>query len=72
MTDTNLTLLPLSKVTFRVGYSQNVFEGPSLSPSGYQVAGSYDLLLQEYQRNSTDDWTGIGRVEARIADPVDL
>ncbi|MFY9904532.1 MAG: hypothetical protein WAK62_05265, partial [Terriglobales bacterium] len=58
MTDTKLTLLPLSKVTFRVGYSQNVFEGPSLTPSGYQVAGAYDLLLQEYQRNSTDDWTG--------------
>ncbi len=58
MTDTKLTLLPLSKVTFRVGYSQNVFQGPSQSPSGYQVAGSYDLLLQEYQRNSTDDWTG--------------
>ena len=58
MTDTNLTLLPLSKVTFRAGYSQNVFQGPSLTPSGYQVAGSYDLLLQEYQRNSTDDWTG--------------
>jgi hypothetical protein len=58
MTDTNLTLLPLSKVTFRAGYSQNVFEGPSLSPSGYQVAGAYDVLLQEYQRNSTDDWTG--------------
>jgi hypothetical protein len=58
MTDTKLTLLPLSKVTFRVGYSQNVFQGPSLTPSGYQVASSYDLLLQEYQRNSTDDWTG--------------
>ena len=58
MTDTKLTLLPLSKVTFRAGYSKNVFQGPSLSPSGYQVAGSYDLLLQEYQRNSTDDWTG--------------
>ncbi len=58
MTDTNLTLLPLSKVTFRVGYSQNVMQGPSLSPSGYQFAGSYDVLLQEYQRNSTDDWTG--------------
>ncbi|MGB9360034.1 MAG: hypothetical protein WCA99_00420, partial [Candidatus Sulfotelmatobacter sp.] len=58
MTDTNLTVLPLSKVTFRVGYSQNVFQGPSLTPSGYQVAGAYDLLLQEYQRNSTDDWTG--------------
>ena len=58
MTDTKLTLFPLSKVTFRVGYSQNVFQGPSLSPSGYQVASSYDVLLQEYQRNSTDDWTG--------------
>jgi hypothetical protein len=58
MTDTNLTLLPLSKVTFRVGYSQNVFQGPSLTPSGYQFAGAYDVLLQEYQRNSTDDWTG--------------
>jgi hypothetical protein len=58
MTDTKLTLLPLSKVTFRAGYSQNVFQGPSLTPSGYQVASSYDVLLQEYQRNSTDDWTG--------------
>jgi hypothetical protein len=58
MTDTKLTLLPLSKVTFRVGYSQNVFQGPSLSPSGYFVGGYDDLLLREYQRNSTDDWTG--------------
>ena len=58
MTDTRLTLLPLSKVTFRVGYSQNVFQGPSLTPSGYQFAGSYDVLLQEYLRNSIDDWTG--------------
>ncbi|MGD0912126.1 MAG: hypothetical protein ABR928_09525 [Terracidiphilus sp.] len=58
MTDTNLTLLPLSTVTFRFAYSQNIFEGPSLTPSGYQVGGSYDVLLQEYQRNSTDDFTG--------------
>ena len=58
MTDTNLTIFPLSKVTFRFGYSQNIFQGPSLSPSGYQFAGSYDVLLQEYQRNSTDDFTG--------------
>ena len=58
MTDTKLTLLPLSKVTFRFGYSQNVFQGPSLTPSGYFVGGYNDLLLQEYQRNSTDDWTG--------------
>ena len=57
MTDTSLTLLPLSKVTYRVGYSQNVFQGPTLSPSGYQFA-KYDAILQEYQRNSTDDFTG--------------
>ncbi len=27
MTDTSLTILPLSKVTFRIGYSQNIFQG---------------------------------------------
>jgi len=58
MTDTNLTILPLSKVTFRAGYSQNIFQGPTLSPSGYQFASSHDVLLQEFQRNSTDDFTG--------------
>ncbi len=58
MTDTKLTLLPLSKVTFRAGYSQNVFQGPGLMPSGYQFAGAYIALLQEYLRYSTDDWTG--------------
>ncbi len=57
MTDTNLTLYPLSKVTYRFGYSQNIFQGPTLSPSGYQFA-KYDALLAEYQRNSTDDFTG--------------
>ena len=35
MTDTSLTLFPLSKVTFRAGYSQNIFQGPSLSPERY-------------------------------------
>ncbi|MFZ0632551.1 MAG: hypothetical protein WA399_05715 [Acidobacteriaceae bacterium] len=58
MTDTHLTLLPMSKVTFRAGYSHDTFEGPSLTPSGYQFAGSYDVLLQEYQRNGTDDFLG--------------
>jgi hypothetical protein len=58
MTDTNLTLLPLSKVTFRAGYSQNIFGGPSLTPSGYQFAGSFAVVVQEMQRNSTDDFTG--------------
>ena len=42
MTDTNLTILPLSKVTFRVGYSQNIFQGPTLSPA--RSVGKYDSL----------------------------
>ncbi len=71
MTDTNLTLLPLARVTFRVGYSQSVMEGPSITPSGYQLTGPYNpaakppwvsganaVLLQEYQRNSADDFMG--------------
>jgi hypothetical protein len=58
MTDTSLTIQPLSKVTYRFAYSQNIFQGPSLTPSGYQIAGSYDVLLRENQRNSTDDFTG--------------
>ena len=57
MTDTNLTLLPLSKVTFRFGYSQNIFEGPSRTPSGDGVGGS-EVILDEFQRNSTDVFTG--------------
>jgi hypothetical protein len=57
MTDINLTILPISKVTYRVGYSQNIFQGPSLSPSGYQFA-KYNAILEEHQRNSTDDFTG--------------
>ena len=58
MTDTRLTLFPLSNLSFYAGYSQDVFEWPSLSPSGYQLASSYDLLLQEYQRNGTDSFVG--------------
>ncbi len=56
LTDVNLTILPLSKVTFRVAYSQNIFQGPSLSPG--ESVGKYDSLLEEYQRNSTDDFIG--------------
>ncbi|HEY1208107.1 MAG TPA: hypothetical protein VGE85_01950 [Terracidiphilus sp.] len=56
MTDTNLTIFPLSKVTYRAGYSQNIFEGPSLSPG--ESVGKYDALLSEYQRNSTDEFMG--------------
>jgi hypothetical protein len=56
MTDTNLTVLPLSKVSFRAGYSQNIFQGPTLSPA--RSVGKYDSLAMEVQRNSTDDFTG--------------
>ena len=54
MTDTTLTLLPLAKVRFRVGYSQNINQGPSYS-SIHQ--GTEGLLLQNW-RNSTDAWLG--------------
>jgi hypothetical protein len=56
MTDTNLTILPISKLTFRAGYSQNIFQGPSLSPG--ESVGKYNSLLAEFERNSTDDFTG--------------
>ncbi|MGP8250427.1 MAG: hypothetical protein ACLQHF_00225 [Terracidiphilus sp.] len=63
MTDTTLTLYPLSTVTYRFSYSQNIFQGPTLSPgpsSNFfdESVGASDMLLQEYQRNSTDDFTG--------------
>jgi hypothetical protein len=57
MTDVNVVLLPLSKVTYRIAYAKNLMEGPSLSPSGYQFA-KYNAVLAEYQRNNTDDFTG--------------
>ena len=58
MTDTNLALRPLSRLSYRFAYSQNVMQGPTLTPSGYQVGGGYSLLLREFQRNSTDDFMG--------------
>jgi hypothetical protein len=56
MMDTSLTLFPLSTLTYRVAYSHNIFQGPTQSPS-YNIA-KYNALLAEYQRNSTDDFTG--------------
>jgi len=55
-TNTDLTLFPLSKVTFHAGYTRSTFEGPSLSPG--DSVGKNDALLEEYQRNSSDDFTG--------------
>ena len=56
MTDVGVVLMPLSKVTYRISYSKNLMEGPSMSPSGYQFA-KYNAILEEYQRNNTDDIT---------------
>lgn len=52
MTDVTLTMLPLSKISFRASYSQNVNEGPSYSSVHY---GAQGLLLQNW-RHSTDNW----------------
>ena len=54
MTDTNLTIFPLSKVTMLFGYSQNIFQGPSYS--SVHLAGE-GLLLQNL-RNSDDTFLG--------------
>jgi hypothetical protein len=55
MTNVDLTLLPLSVVTFHVGYSTGIFQGPSLSPG--RSIGKYNNLMTQYQRNGTDDFT---------------
>lgn len=54
MTDVGLTLFPISKLSFRTGYSHNTDEGPSFSS---QHEGTEALYLQNW-RNSTDTWTG--------------
>jgi hypothetical protein len=63
MTDVSLRVFPVSRVSYRVEYSQNVFEGPSLSPGAGSKffdpsLGAFDALLEEYQRNSSDDFDG--------------
>lgn len=52
MTDVGLTLFPMSKVSFRAAYSQNVDQGPSQSS---QHNGAEGLYTQNW-RNSTDTW----------------
>lgn len=52
MTDVDLTLFPISRISFHAGYSQNVMEGPTFSSIH---EGTEALLLQNW-RNSTDVW----------------
>lgn len=54
MTDLNLTVAPLSRVSGRVGYSHFVNEGPSTST----IHVGAEALLDQFWRNSTDNWTG--------------
>lgn len=54
MTDTNLTLFPVSKVSVRVGYSQNIMQGPT----GSSIHMGTEALLLQNWRNSTDNWLG--------------
>src|ERR1017187_5761179 len=56
MTDTNLTLRPFDEFTYRFGYSHSTMEGPTLSPS-YTIM-KYNALLQQYERNGSDDFLG--------------
>jgi hypothetical protein len=60
MTDINLTVLPTSAVSFRLGYSHNISEGPSFSSLH---TGTEALLLQNWQ-NLTD--SGIAGVDWKV------
>ena len=53
-TDTMLTLLPLSRVSFRAGFNHGTHEGPSFAT----VHEGADALLNQWFRNSLDTYTG--------------
>ncbi|CAN5654230.1 hypothetical protein BH10ACI4_BH10ACI4_24070 [soil metagenome] len=52
MTDTNLTLMPLSRFAVRLGYSSNIWQGPSFST----LHEGADALLSQSLRNSTENY----------------
>lgn len=53
-TDTLLTLLPLSRISFRAGFNHGTNEGPTLST----LHGGGDVQLSQWFRNSLDTYTG--------------
>jgi len=53
-TDTLLTLLPVSMVSFRAGYNHTTHEGPSYS----SIHQGGDVLESQWFRNATDTWVG--------------
>ncbi len=68
MTDLNLTLLPVSKVSFRAGFSQNLSEGPSYSSIHMGTEGQ---LLQNW-RKQYGQLAGGSRLEAHRENVGDL
>ena len=54
MTDTSLTVAPLSVVSAHFGYFQNVNQGPSNST----IHVGAEALLTQFWRDSTDVWNG--------------
>ena len=53
-TDTLLTILPVSMVSFRGGYNHNTHEGPSYST----IHQGGDVQEDQWFRNATDTWVG--------------
>jgi hypothetical protein len=60
-TDTTLTLLPLSRISFRAGYNHGTNEGPSFS----SIHAGGDTQVSEWFRNASDTYTG--GVDAKLA-----
>jgi hypothetical protein len=53
-TDALFTLLPLSRLNFRIGYNHNTHEGPTYST----VHGGGDVVVLQWFRNALDTYTG--------------
>ncbi|MBS1805382.1 MAG: hypothetical protein JST28_18630 [Acidobacteria bacterium] len=53
-TDALFTVLPLSRISFRVGYNHNTHEGPTYST----IHGGGDVVVFQWFRNALDTYTG--------------
>ena len=60
-TETMLTLLPVSRISFRVGYNHGTTEGPTYTT----IHGGGDVSQFQWWRNGLDTFTG--GVEAKLA-----
>jgi len=60
-TDTLLTLLPVSRISFRAGFNHGTHEGPTFST----LHGGGDVQLAQWFRNALDTYTG--GVDVKVA-----